>query len=258
MKPEPGGPNAALDPRTYPDLAPDAGDPLAGLGRTAAAQGVTLAPTRPWGRWDASQDPLSVAVESDRGVCVVEFERHRHAVSVRFTRPWIGNAATADAPTLHDTVALLDAWQRQVPLDEMGRRWPYLAIEPFALALEQGRALSYRWQEVRSLPADTIDKDLVEAAYASPSLRALYPIVSHAALAFSDTPLPPHSARFPRATRDGEHGWLVGRQDEYASAHTPAAGPDEAVDALVRLLPETGGEARGSADGDGTDTNRTP
>ncbi|MGG8406899.1 DUF6193 family natural product biosynthesis protein [Streptomyces sp. 12297] len=242
MHPEPAAPSAALDPRTYPELAPDAGDPLVGLDRIAAAEGVTLAPTRPWGHWDAAQDPLSVAVDSDRGTCVVEFERQQHAIRVRFTRPWIGDAATAANPTLHDTVALLDAWHRHLPLEDMARRWPALAVAPFALALEQGRALSYRWQEVRSLPDRTIDRNLIEAVYAAPRLRALYPLVSHGSLTFSDTPLPPHPHHFPRANPHGEHGWLVGDPRQPASVHTPAATAEAAVAALIRLLPDAGDE----------------
>ncbi|MER7759848.1 DUF6193 family natural product biosynthesis protein [Streptomyces sp. NPDC097619] len=252
MTPEHDDSTTALDPRTYPDLAPDAGDPLAALARTAAEQDLTLPPIRPWGHWSASQDPLSVAVESDRGVCVVEFARGGHAIRARFTKPWIGNVATADDLTLAATVALLEAWDRPLPLDAMTELWPALAVDPFALALEQGRALSHRWQEVRALPAETIDKDLVEAAYATPELRALYPLVSHAALSFSDTPLPPHPAHFPRATpRGAGQGWLVGRQNENASTHTAEPTAATAAAALARLLPPHGDGPAGSPEGTG-------
>ncbi|WP_432129128.1 DUF6193 family natural product biosynthesis protein [Streptomyces sp. bgisy082] len=137
---------------------------------------------------------------------------------------------TQDLP---EAVEMLDAWHGRLPLAEMGRRRPALAVLPFAVALEEGRAVPHRWEEVRALPADAIDGRLVEAAHAVTRLRALFPIVSHAALTFSDTPLPPHSDAFPRAAPHGEHGRLVGSQREPASAHTAVTGAEEAVAHLV-------------------------
>ncbi|MFB7072705.1 DUF6193 family natural product biosynthesis protein [Streptomyces sp. NPDC056290] len=241
MQPEPGH-HPLLDTLAYPELAADDGDPLRGHRRAAEAAGAELAPTRPWGGWDAAQDVLAVAMDSDRGTCVLSFERHRHVIEVRFTRPWIGNAAGGTVAALPEAVEMLDAWHGRLPLAEMGRRWPALAVLPFAVALEEGRAVPHRWEEVRALPTDAIDGRLVEAAHAVPRLRALFPIVSHAALSFSDTPLPPHSDAFPRATPHGEHGWLVGSQREPASAHTAVTSAEEAVAHLVRLLPDTGSE----------------
>ncbi|MFD3940321.1 DUF6193 family natural product biosynthesis protein [Streptomyces sp. NPDC058611] len=249
MHSEPADPHAALGTRTYPELAADAGDPLVGLGRIAGAEGVTLAPSRRWGPWDASQESISVVVESDRGTCYVEFERPRHVIRVEFTLPWISYALTGTVPTLGDTVALLDAWHQRLPLEEMGRQWPALTVLPFALAFEQGRAIPYQWQEIRSLPERLIDQRLVEAAYAAPRLRALFPIVSHGTLIFSDTPIPPHSVHFPRATPYGERGWLVESQVESASGHLAASTAEEAVDCLIRLLPGAGG-GRGPAEED--------
>lgn len=264
MHPEPAAPSAALDPRTYPELAPDAGDPLVGLDRIAAAEGVTLAPTRPWGHWDAAQDPLSVAVDSDRGTCVVEFERQQHAIRVRFTRPWIGDAATAANPTLHDTVALLDAWHRHLPLEDMARRWPALAVAPFALALEQGRALSYRWQEVRSLPDHTIDRNLIEAVYAAP---ACAPSTRSSPTAPSPSATPPPSPppplppgqparrtrlarRRPAATRLRPHPRRH-RRSGRRRPHPPPAGRRRRARRPgrepLRRVPRTGGEEHAHA-----------
>ncbi|MFI0545253.1 DUF6193 family natural product biosynthesis protein [Streptomyces sp. WSLK1-3] len=42
-----------------------------------------------------------------------------------------------------------------------------------------------KWQVVREMDASLIDKALVEAAYANPALRALFPLVSHGSLQFS-------------------------------------------------------------------------
>ncbi|MFD4925295.1 DUF6193 family natural product biosynthesis protein [Streptomyces goshikiensis] len=46
-------------------------------------------------------------------------------------------------------------------------------------------AVAEKWGVVRSLSSDLVDKDLVEAAYADPVLRTLFPIVSHGSLKFS-------------------------------------------------------------------------
>ena len=55
-----------------------------------------------------------------------------------------------------------------------------------------------KWQVVREMDANLIDKALVEAAYANPALRALFPLVSHGSLQFSRCTRFPWSQDLPR------------------------------------------------------------
>lgn len=107
--------------------------------------------------------------------------------------------------------------------------------------------MAAKWQQVREMEAKYVDQDLVEAAYADPVLRGLFPLVAHGSLQFSrctrfpwshDLPsvLPLHGCLF-RVLRLGaeEHsgGGLIG--EGYTAA--------EAVAVLVAHLPAGCGPA---------------
>ncbi|MEU1783759.1 DUF6193 family natural product biosynthesis protein [Streptomyces abikoensis] len=96
---------------------------------------------------------------------------------------------------------------------------------------QEASELEVAWQETYQA--------LVEAAYAEPALRALYPFTSHWALRFSTTTRPRLTIVGPclTANRDGTYG--VGRSlisadlGQCATAH-------EAVALAVRHLPSPG------------------
>lgn len=66
-----------------------------------------------------------------------------------------------------------------------------------------------KWQVVRDMDANLIDTALVEAAYANPALRALFPLVSHGSLQFSRCTRFPWSQDLPSIFPHGERHFRV-------------------------------------------------
>ncbi|MFD9596437.1 DUF6193 family natural product biosynthesis protein [Kitasatospora sp. NPDC059973] len=60
-----------------------------------------------------------------------------------------------------------------------------------------GDPVAEQWGEVRQMSRGLIDNELVEAAYADPVLRALFPLVSHGSLQFSRSAELPWSQDLP-------------------------------------------------------------
>ncbi|MEV7174142.1 DUF6193 family natural product biosynthesis protein [Streptomyces sp. NPDC093224] len=105
-----------------------------------------------------------------------------------------------------------------------------------------------KWQAVRDMDANLIDKALVEAAYANPSLRALFPLVSHGSLQFSRCTHFPWSQDLPSIfPYDGERHFRVLRLHEpRGSGREQIGGPvtaDEAVELVASHLPAGCGPA---------------
>ncbi|MGW6574637.1 DUF6193 family natural product biosynthesis protein [Streptomyces sp. NPDC054945] len=94
--------------------------------------------------------------------------------------------------------------------------------------LQQARELEYSWQEQYQA--------LVEAAYAEPALRALYPFTSHWALRFSSTTRPSLTLGGPclSAGGDGTYGVGTGFITPNLGVFATAA---EAAALAVRHLP---------------------
>ncbi|WP_030378397.1 MULTISPECIES: DUF6193 family natural product biosynthesis protein [unclassified Streptomyces] len=134
----------------------------------------------------------------------------------------------------HDGAALDDI-RRAAPFVHLTGRFEVPDRDPVGLAesewrgmLKEARELEYAWRE--SYQA------LIEAAYAEPALRALYPFTSHWALRFSATIRPNLAVVGPCLTAGGDGTYGVGR-----GFLTPDLGlfatADEAVAMAVRGLP---------------------
>lgn len=167
--------------------------------------------------------------------------------SIRGTEPFEG-AALMDGET-DDLAQLADAaraWHDGTSLADIRRAAPFVHLTGrFEVPdLDPVRLTESEWQgmlqEAGELDHDydwrTTYQALIEAAYAEPALRALYPFTSHWALRFSTTTRPGLTIVGPSlmANSDGTYG--VGRgfisQDlgGFATAH-------EAVALAVRHLP---------------------
>ncbi|MFE3764302.1 DUF6193 family natural product biosynthesis protein [Streptomyces sp. NPDC059104] len=104
-----------------------------------------------------------------------------------------------------------------------------------------------KWQLVRELNENLVDKRLVEAAYADPALRGLFPLVSHGSLQFSRCTGFPWSGDLPsifplagerfRVLRPYE-AWGSGRE-QVGEADTA----EEAVELVASHLPAGCGPA---------------
>ncbi|WP_107091703.1 DUF6193 family natural product biosynthesis protein [Streptomyces sp. MMG1533] len=104
-----------------------------------------------------------------------------------------------------------------------------------------------KWQLVREMHENLIDKPLVEAAYAAPALRRLFPLVSHGSLQFSRCTRFPWSGDLPSIFP------LIGERFRVLRLHEPrgsgreevgeADTADEAVALVVAHLPAGCGPA---------------
>ncbi|AJT63298.3 hypothetical protein T261_1612 [Streptomyces lydicus] len=123
--------------------------------------------------------------------------------------------------------------------------------------LQAPDAVAVKWQEVREASEDRIDHAMVEAAYANPHLRALFPNISHGSLHFSRCIKFPWTDDVPALFPRHGGGFRVKRMNEPGGSDRHLVGdtetPEEAVDLIVAHLPPGCGPA---IDGTAEDLNR--
>lgn len=176
----------------YPEVA--AHGSLAAALRAAAGEGFLSAPVVS----SASAPLMHAAVESTlphRDLLVVTSWVFERQWSIRGEESYQGMAlvegVTRDpaqvaraAQAWHDGVALDDI-RRVAPFVELTGRFEVPDNDPLRLTESEWRHLRTEARTVE-YPGDAF-RALVEAAYAEPALRALYPFTSHWALRFSTT-----------------------------------------------------------------------
>ncbi|WP_439681169.1 DUF6193 family natural product biosynthesis protein [Embleya sp. MST-111070] len=91
-----------------------------------------------------------------------------------------GTTASLDA-----VASAFGAWQSGVTLARLKSACPFVDYSPLAEAHERGDAVEAQWTSYRRTTAWHVDHELIEAAYAQPRLRALFPFHSHRTLNFS-------------------------------------------------------------------------
>jgi hypothetical protein len=155
---------------------------------------------------------------------------------------------------LHEVVKAAAAWSAGGSLHDLRELCPFLTFGELAEAHERGPAVAVavKWRLLREELRDDIPfpavRDLVEAAYAEPKLRALYPFTSHWSLHFTTCTGYPFTwvVPFIDPLRDGRfrvcgpsRGTVIGEVDTAAEAvalvvsHLPAQiGPAVAGTAL--------------------------
>ncbi|MEV5831578.1 DUF6193 family natural product biosynthesis protein [Spirillospora sp. NPDC052242] len=94
----------------------------------------------------------------------------------------MAKARTGDLAAAAEATGL---WQAGTRLDELKTACPFVQYSPLAEAHERGEAVEAQWAIYRTTSARHVDHDLIEAAYARPRLRALFPFHSHRTLNFS-------------------------------------------------------------------------
>ena len=240
----------------YSDIATRGG--LAAALQSLAHEGgfsVSATPT-------ASRPLLAAGVESRLP--------HRRQLAVHawaVERRWSirGEEAVAGAALIEgDTADLAQvaraarAWQEGAALTDINRAAPFVHLtgrfevpdgDPVRLAESEWASLRKGARERDIWPAY---QALIEAAYAEPTLRSLYPFTSHWALRFSTTTRPRLTHTGPWLLADVvERGYTVseGFPDSGLLAHTATA--QEAVAAAVRHLPRgLGPVTYGAIDGE--------
>ncbi|MFJ3831438.1 DUF6193 family natural product biosynthesis protein [Streptomyces sp. NPDC090046] len=165
--------------------------------------------------------------------------------SIRGEEPFQGSCLIdGDTDDLAQVAAAARAWHHGESLDDIRRAAPFVHLrgrfevpdlDPVRLVesewqgmLREARELEYSWQEHYLA--------LVEAAYAEPALRALYPFTSHWALRFSPTTRPSLTLGSPCLTTgdDGMYGVGTGFITPDLGEFTTAP---EAAALAVRRLP---------------------
>lgn len=151
-------------------------------------------------------------------------------------------------------------WQSGTNLEGLRSVCPFVEYGPLAEAHERGDAVEAKWTIYRQTSASHVDHELIEAAYAEPRLRALFPFHSHRSLNFSrctgfpythDTPvITPANGRY-RVT------WWKTRSPHGLADIGEADNPDDAVAVVVASLPHGCGPAVAGTADDLDKTNST-
>ncbi|MFF1411870.1 DUF6193 family natural product biosynthesis protein [Streptomyces sp. NPDC058289] len=171
----------------------------------------------------------------------MELRPERREIMVALRLPIAGVAGLCTVRSLDAVIDVAQAWQAGMPLADMAARWEFLRVSRKALAHDQGKGVAHEWVYVRGLPDGLIDHNLVEAAFRSPELSTLFPMVSHGSLQFRRFTVSDPGSDIPSVFPAGEGRWHVTcPRDEHIPASTA-----ETVDEAVRLVLE--GSRKGAA-----------
>ncbi|WP_238011395.1 DUF6193 family natural product biosynthesis protein [Dactylosporangium sp. AC04546] len=150
---------------------------------------------------------------------------------------WLVSGTTQD---LVEVVRAAQGWRDGTSLHDIRRSVPFVELTQLAEAAEQGPAqvVAAQWQWLRQDAEDASWPEyraLVEAAYAEPKLRQLYPYTSHWSLRFSTTTGFPFSPDVVCvATSDGKY---VVKASWEGAVLGETVTPEAAVSLAVSHLP---------------------
>ncbi|MDK9500558.1 DUF6193 family natural product biosynthesis protein [Streptomyces katrae] len=231
------------DAGRYPEVAACGGDLMAALRAAAGRMGVRLVGLGEAYPPEGLSRHFVAALEAECGDVHVELRPERREVGVTLRLPLVGVAAVAAVWSLEVAIEVAQAWQAGVPLADMAARWEFLMVSPKALAHDQGRGAAYEWESVRRLPDRLVDHTLVEAAFRSPQLSSLFPMVSHGSLQFRRLTVSGPGSDVPSVFPLGEGRWrVICLWDQDIPVRT-AGNVEEAVRLVVEGLPEGCGSA---------------
>ncbi|MEV0623945.1 DUF6193 family natural product biosynthesis protein [Nonomuraea sp. NPDC050404] len=155
----------------------------------------------------------------------------------------LAKAGTGDLPGAARATAL---WQGGAQLRELKAGCPFVEYCPVAEAHERGEAVEATWAIYRTASARHVDHDLIEAAYAEPRLRALFPFHSHRTLHFSRCTGFPYTHDLPviDPRPDGTYRvvWWHDRSPD-GPIIREADTPHDAVALIIAYLPDRVGPA---------------
>lgn len=238
-----GGSTMKPDAERYPEVAAAGGDLTAALRAAAGRTGTRLVGLREPYAPDGLSRHFAADFAAECGSVQVVLRPERREIAVMLRLPLAGVAGVCAAASLDAAIEVVQAWQRGTPLADMAARWEFLMVSPKALAHDQGKGVAHEWAYVRGLPDRLVDHGLVEAAYRSPELSTLFPMVSHGSLQFRRLTVSDPGSDIPSIFPAGEGRWSVyGPWGEDVPART-ADTVDEAVRLVVEGLPEGCGSA---------------
>ncbi|RKS79602.1 hypothetical protein BZB76_1077 [Actinomadura pelletieri DSM 43383] len=167
---------------------------------------------------------------------------------------WQRGVMMADAETADLSAAARAIGVRQSGrcLSELKSACPFVQYNSLAEAHERGNAVEAQWAIYRRTSAPHVDRELIEAAYAQPRLRALFPFHSHRSLHFSRCTGFPYTHDLPVIVPRPDGTYRVLGRNRSGHGSTPlgeASTPHSAVALVVAHLPHDCGPAvAGTAD----------
>ncbi|MEV5575163.1 DUF6193 family natural product biosynthesis protein [Spirillospora sp. NPDC052269] len=159
---------------------------------------------------------------------------------------WGVMMAKAQTGDLLGAVKAVGLWEAGARLRELKDACPFVEYGPLAEAHEAGEATEAKWALYRTSIARHVDHDLIEAAYAQPRLRALFPLHSHRVLLFSRCIGYPYTDDLPGIGSRGGGTYRVVWWHEIGSdvrAVEEVGGAEAAVALVVASLPDDCGPA---------------
>ncbi|MEW2374201.1 DUF6193 family natural product biosynthesis protein [Streptomyces sp. NPDC006656] len=231
------------DAERYPEVAACGGDLTAALRAAAGRMGVRLVGLGEAYPPAGLSRHFVAALEAECGDVQVSLRPERREVGVTLRLPLVGDAAVGAVGSLEVVIEVAQAWQAGMPLADMAARWEFLMVSPEALAHDEGRGAAYEWERVRRLPDRLVDRTLVEAAFRSPQLSSLFPMISHGSLQFRRLTVSAPGSDVPSVFPFGEGGWRVICLGDRDIPVRTADTVEEAVRLVVEGLPEGCGPA---------------
>jgi hypothetical protein len=155
----------------------------------------------------------------------------------------MANGTTTDLDAVATAAGL---WQPGATLRELQSASPFVRYGALAQAYESGDPVEAKWKSYRETSARHIDHELIEAAYAQPRLRALFPFTSHYTLCLSQCTRFPFTHDLPVIDPIGNGRYRVSwptRSPTGPAAIGETDNPDDGAALLVDHLPETCGPA---------------
>lgn len=228
------------NPALYPDLA-EAGSLADALERAATAEGVDIA-----GAHRSQSDPLRCAVVTSliserEGVSVILGSIERVFIISAWSRGI--QALSGNTADLREVARIAAAWRTGEPLRGIQSKVSFPLVKSLAVTQEDGGAtavVALAWHRLRKAAAEqpTFEPfgNLVEAAYARPELRVLFPFTSHGSLHLSQCTGYPFTWTLPFVDHLAEGRYLVcgpTRRDVIGEADTA----DQAVTLVAANLP---------------------
>lgn len=224
----------------YPDIA--AHGSVAALLRAAAAGRLADESVMPDGT-----DPLRARV-----ACTLSWREPLLIIAVSYRRGWLimGSDSFQKLPLIDgrtddpsEVAQAAVAWHDGAPLDAICAAAPFVHRSGRYEVPDRDpvRLADSEWQSLRrDAAAMGVDwkahqQALIEAAYANPVLRSLYPFTSHWALRFSTTTRPDMTIVDPCVAARSNGTYSVGDHRSDVPDHFPTA--EEAVAEAVRRLP---------------------
>lgn len=179
-----------------------------------------------------------------RHVSTIAASQERHFLMEFWDRGvMMAKATTGD---LSEAAQAIGLWQAGSRLHKLQTACPFVQYGALAEAHERGEAVEATWAIYRTTSAGHVDHDLIEAAYAQPRLRALYPFHSHRSLHFSRCTGFPYTHDIPviDPRPDGTYRvvWWHDRSPD-GPAIAEADNPHDAVALVIAHLPNDCGPA---------------